>query len=64
MEFYYHTYNYTVAVWIGYSSVEHTITTKHVLPTHSTCIAAKEADDIASGFMDCNTLGWMIRTPA
>ena len=57
MDFYYRTNNYTVAIWIGYSSVEHTITTKQVLPTHSTCIAAKEADDIASGFMDCNTLG-------
>lgn len=31
---------------------------------HSTCIAAKEADDIASGFMDCNTLRWMRITPS
>ena len=56
MDFYYRTNNYTVAIWIGYSSVEHTITTKQVLPTHSTCIDAKEADDIASEFMDCNAL--------
>lgn len=55
----------TVAIlYIGYSSVQHNNMIQQVLPPHSTLIDAREADDIASGFMHCNTLRWMRTTPA